>query len=153
MDQKKKQGRYGRVINQLEELLTATPDPVSRMATVSALLYHKMGHYFWFGFYRIIDGEMLVGPYQGSVACQVLQKDVGVCWACANQAESIIVPDVEKFPGHIACDSRSKSEIVIPVRNADGKVLAVLDADSDKLDMYDEVDEVNLRKIADMIFV
>ena len=100
----------------------------------------------------LIDGELLVGPYQGTIACQKLQKDTGVCWACVNQAEPIVACDVEKFPGHIACDARSKSEIVIPVRNSAGEVVAVLDGDSDKLDTYDEIDQVNLQAVADMIY-
>ena len=137
MNQTQKQKRYDRIISQLRELLAATDDPVSRMATVSSLLNHKMGHFFWIGFYRLIDGQLLVGPYQGAIACQKLQKDIGVCWACLNRQESIIVPDVEKFPGHIACDARSKSEIVIPVRNPEGEVIAILDADSEKLDTYE----------------
>jgi GAF domain-containing protein len=152
MNQMQKQKRYGRIINQLGELLGATEDPVSRMATVSSLLYHKMGHYFWIGFYRLIDGQLLVGPYQGAIACQKLQKDTGVCWACVNQKKPIVASDVEKFPGHIACDARSKSEIVIPVRNSEGAVVAVLDADSDKLDSYDDIDQVGLQAVADMIY-
>jgi L-methionine (R)-S-oxide reductase len=111
-----------------------------------------MGHFFWLGFYRLIDGELLVGPYQGSIACQKLQKDTGVCWACLNQEKSIIVSDVENFPGHIACDARSKSEVVIPVRDKDGAIVAIFDADSDKLNAYDEIDETNLQAIADMIY-
>ncbi|MBW8017586.1 MAG: GAF domain-containing protein [Planctomycetes bacterium] len=152
MNQIQKQKRYDRVINQLRQLLEATDDPVSRMATVSSLLYHKMGHFFWIGFYRLIDGQLLVGPYQGIIACQKLQKDTGVCWACLNQEKPIVVSDVEKFPGHIACDSRSRSEIVIPVRNTDGAVIAVFDGDSDKLDTYDNIDQVNLQALADMIY-
>lgn len=151
MNQDQKQKRYDRIITQLQDLLQATDDPIARMATVSSLLYHKMRNYFWFGFYRLIDGELLVGPYQGSIACQKLQKDTGVCWACLNQQKSIIVPDVEKFPGHIACDARSKSEIVIPVRDPEGKVIAILDADSEKLNTYDQIDEINLRRISEMI--
>lgn len=152
MNQVQKQKRYDRIITQLRELLEATGDPVSRMATVSSLLYHKMGHFFWIGFYRLIDGQLLVGPYQGSIACQNLQKDTGVCWACVDRGKAIVVGDVEKFPGHIACDARSRSEIVIPVRNAEGVVVAVLDADSDKLDSYDDIDQVNLQVVADMIY-
>lgn len=152
MNQMQKQQRYERVIKQLGELLKATDDPVSRMATVSSLLYHKMGHFFWIGFYRLIAGELLVGPYQGAIACQKLRKDTGVCWACVNQEKPIIVADVAKFPGHIACDARSKSEIVIPVRNSTGAIIAVLDADSDKLASYDDIDKVNLQAIADMIY-
>jgi len=152
MNQMQKQKRYDRIINQLRDLLTATDDPVSRMATVSSLLYHKMEHFFWIGFYRLIDGELLVGPYQGTIACQKLQKDTGVCWACVNQEKPIVACDVEKFPGHIACDARSKSEIVIPVRNIAGEVVAVLDGDSDKLDTYDDIDQVNLQTVANMIY-
>ena len=151
-NQKRKQKRYGRIINQLQELLKATEDPVSRMATVSSLLYHKMGHFFWIGFYRLIDDQLLVGPYQGAIACQKLQKDTGVCWACVNQEKPIVASDVEKYPGHIACDARSKSEIVIPVRNSEGEVIAVLDADSDKLDTYDQIDQVSLQAVADLIY-
>jgi L-methionine (R)-S-oxide reductase len=150
MDQKQK--RYERIIDQLSEFFKVTDDPICRMATASSLLYHKMGHFFWLGFYRLIDGELLVGPYQGSIACQKLQKDTGVCWACLNQQESIIVSDVENFPGHIACDARSKSEVVIPVRDKDGAIVAIFDADSDKLNAYDEIDEQNLQAIADMIY-
>lgn len=152
MENTQKQKRYDRIIQQLEELFKVTDDPVSRMATVSALLYHKMGHFFWIGFYRLIDDKLLVGPYQGAIACQHLKRDTGVCWACVNQNEKILVPDVSKFPGHIACDSRSRSEIVIPVRNKQGDVEAVIDADSDKLDTYDRIDARNLQLIADMIY-
>ena len=152
MNQAQKQKRYDRIIGQLRGLLEATDDPISRMATVSSLLQNKMGHFFWIGFYRLIDDQLLVGPYQGAIACQRLQKDTGVCWACVNQEKPIIIGNVEKFPGHIACDARSKSEIVIPVRNAGGVVVAVLDADSDKLDSYDDIDQVNLQAVADMIY-
>lgn len=147
-----KQQRYERLIRQLRQLLTATDDPISRMATIASLLYHKMDHFFWIGFYRLIDDQLLVGPYQGMIACQNLQKDTGVCWACVRDNKTIIVPDVHQFPGHIACDSRSKSEIVIPVRNADGAVTAVLDADSDQLDRYDETDAHGLEQIAALIY-
>lgn len=152
MTSKQKQQRYERLISQLQGLLKATDDPISRMATISSLLYHKMGHFFWIGFYRLMDGELLVGPYQGTIACQNLEKNTGVCWACANQNESILVPDVSQFPGHIACDSRSQSEVVVPVRNTDGAVVAVMDADSDKLDTYDEIDAQALEQIAHLIY-
>ncbi len=152
MNAQQKQKRYERLTAQLQDLLKATDDPVSRMATIASLLYHKMGHFFWIGFYRLVDGQLLVGPYQGTIACQNLQKNTGVCWACANKNETIIVGDVSQFPGHIACDSRSKSELVVPVRNANGSVTAALDADSDKLNTYDEIDAEALLKIADLIY-
>lgn len=152
MTSEQKKQRYQRVAVQLNELFAKPGDPLTRMATAAALLYHKMGHFFWFGFYRRQDGQLLVGPYQGAVACQMLPKDTGVCWACVNRNETIIVPDVHKFAGHIACDARSKSEIVVPVRNPRGEVVAVLDADSDKLDTYDAIDAEHLQIVADMIF-
>ena len=152
MTSQQKKQRYQRVTDQLADLLAKPGDPMSRMATAAALLYHKMRHFFWIGFYRLQDGQLLAGPYQGAVACQMLQKDTGVCWACVNRNETIIVPDVEQFPGHIACDSRSKSEIVVPVRDPSGQVAAVLDADSDKLNMYDAIDAECLQTIADLIF-
>jgi GAF domain-containing protein len=152
MTPEQKKHRYQRIIIQLQGLLAATEDPISRMATIAALLYHKMGHFFWFGFYRLQNGQLLVGPYQGTLACQKLTKDTGVCWACVNGNETVVVPDVSQFPGHIACDSRSRSEIAIPVRNPSGGVVAVLDADSDNPDTYDAIDAEHLQIVADMIF-
>lgn len=151
MQMGKKRGRYERVRQQLGELLTATENKVARMATVAAVLHHKMDGFFWTGFYLISDGKLVVGPYQGSLACQVLPKDTGVCWAGINQQQTIIVPDVEKFPGHIACDSRARSEIVIPLKNPDGEVIGVLDVDSRQPDHFDETDAGELEKIVGMI--
>ena len=147
----KRAGRYQRIYDQLKGLLTATHDHTSRMATIAAVLHHKMDGYFWTGFYLLRDGELRVGPYQGPVACQVLEKDTGVCWAGINKSESIIVPDVEKFPGHIACDSRSRSEIVIPVRAKDGEIIGVLDVDSKNLEQFDEIDREGLEKILTLL--
>jgi L-methionine (R)-S-oxide reductase len=151
MDESKKRGRYKRIYDQLSTLLNATDDVVSRMATVAAVLHHKMDGFFWTGFYLIRDGNLLVGPYQGPVACQVLAKDTGVCWSGINQAKTIIVPDVEQFPGHIACDSRSRSEIVVPVRDKHQQIIAVLDVDSKLLEHFDEMDAVGLEKIVGLI--
>lgn len=151
MDESKKRGRYKRIYDQLSTLLNATDDVVSRMATVAAVLHHKMDGFFWTGFYLIRDGNLLVGPYQGPVACQVLAKDTGVCWSGINQAKTIIVPDVEQFPGHIACDSRSRSEIVVPVRDKHQQIIAVLDVDSKLLDHFDETDAAGLEKIVGLI--
>ncbi len=121
------------------------------MATVSAVLYHKMDHFFWCGFYRIVDGELVVGPYQGPVACQVLKKNTGVCWAGVNEKKTIVVPDVNKFPGHIACDSRSKSEIVVPLKNNAGKIIGILDVDSNELNSFDDVDAKYLEIIVALL--
>lgn len=146
-----KQQRYERVISQLADFYKVTDDPIARMATAAALLYRKMGHFFWIGFYRVVDGELLVGPYQGAIACQKLQKGKGVCWAAVTQNETLVVPDVREFAGHIACDVRSRSEIVTPLYHG-GKIAGVLDADSDKLNAFDEIDANYLEKIADLIY-
>ncbi|HOT01125.1 MAG TPA: GAF domain-containing protein [Acidobacteriota bacterium] len=151
MDRKQKQERYGRIRDQLAELFTKTGDPVARMATAVALLHHKMPHYFWTGFYRLVDGTLTVGPYQGPLACQVLQAHTGVCWAGIDRGEPVVVADVHAFPGHIACDSRSRSEIVVPLRDAAGRIVGVLDVDSDEPAAFDEVDRAGLLPIVAMI--
>lgn len=151
MDQKKKEGRYSRIYQQLQQLLTATNNLEARMATVIAVLHHKMDYFFWTGFYCLDQGVLTVRTYQGPVACQVLKKDTGVCWAAINQKQTIIVPDVHDFPGHIACDSRSNSEIVVPIRNAAGEIFGVLDVDSKDLNSFDDTDALWLGKIIAMI--
>lgn len=149
MDKKKR--RYVRIFTQLSELLTATENPVSRMATMAALLHHKMDGFFWTGFYLLNEGRLLVGPYQGPVACQELEKNKGVCWTGINNNITQIVPDVKKFPGHIACDSRSRSEIVIPLRDKKGRVIGVLDVDSKDPGHFDETDAAGLELIASLL--
>ncbi|HOB53270.1 MAG TPA: GAF domain-containing protein [Acidobacteriota bacterium] len=151
MDQKQKQERYRRIRDQLAELFIKTNDPVARMATAVALLHHKMPHYFWTGFYRLVDGALTVGPYQGPLACQVLQAHTGVCWAGIDRGEPVVVADVHAFPGHIACDSRSQSEIVVPLRDAAGRIVGVLDVDSDEPAAFDEADREGLLPIVAMI--
>ena len=148
-------GRYERVFRQLAELLNdgpkATDDPVARMATVAAVLQHKMPHFFWTGFYRVEGDRLLVGPYQGPLACPVLPGREGVCWACVLTGESIVVPDVHEFPGHVACDSRSRSEIVVPVRDPASAVTAVLDVDSDRPGAFSDIDRVGLERVVQLI--
>lgn len=144
--------RYGRVAGQLEDLFAEVSDPISRMGSASALLHHKMPHFFWTGFYRLVDGDLIVGPYQGSLACMLLERHTGVCWAAVDRGESILVPDVRAFPGHIACDSRSSSEVVVPLRDASGEIRAVLDVDSDKPTAFAEADVVGLEKVAALIY-
>lgn len=151
MDKVKKEGRYNRIYSQLEQLVKKTSDYNARMSSIIAVLHHKMDYFFWTGYYFLKDDKLIVGQYQGPVACQELEKDTGVCWACANKKKAIIVPDVENFPGHIACDSRSKSEIVIPLKNSSGKIIGVLDVDSNELNKFDEVDEHGLAKILNLI--
>lgn len=146
-----KEKKYNRLYKQIEDLLAKGNTQVSAMATISAVLYHKIDYFFWCGFYLLENGALNVGPYQGPLACQVLEKDKGVCWAGINKGESILVPDVEAFPGHIACDSRSKSEVVIPVKNDEGSVIGVLDVDSKDLNSFDETDRIWLEKIIALI--
>jgi len=152
MEEKKKQGRYLRIYGQLEALTAKTEDPLARMASICAVLHHKMDHYFWTGFYLLKSGRLIVGPYQGPVACQELEQNQGVCWAAVNSAGTVVVPDVHAFPGHIACDSRSRSEITLPVRNREEKITAVFDVDSDRPDAFDRVDRENLEKILKLIY-
>ena len=152
MEVTKKEGRYQRIITQLEGLLTKTSDPVARMATIAAVLSHKFDHFFWCGFYFVQGDKLIVGPYQGPVACQVLQGS-GVCLASVTQNKSVVVPDVHQFPGHIGCDSRSNSEIVVPVRDADGNILAVLDVDSIIFNSFDETDRQQLEIIASLVYL
>jgi L-methionine (R)-S-oxide reductase len=144
--------RYERVREQLRELFSKTTDPISRMATAASLLHNKFNYFSWTGFYRIDNGELIVGPYQGLVACLLLKKHTGVCWAAIDEGKPFIVPDVHKFPGHIACDSRSNSEIVIPLRDKNGKIVGVLDVDSTELNSFDKDDETGLTKIAELIY-
>lgn len=143
--------RYERVYIQLEKLLLKSNDIEARMCSVVAVLHQKMEKFFWTGFYCLRDGKLIVRTYQGSVACMELKKDIGVCWAGINQQKTIVVPDVEQFPGHIACDSRSKSEIVVPFRDKQGNVIGVLDIDSKELNTFDEVDVFWLEKIISLI--
>ena len=152
MKPKIKENRYKRIIEQLEPLFAKTTDPFARIATASAILHNKMDHFFWTGYYRLIDGELTVTSYQGSVACLVLGKDTGVCWAGINQGKSIVVEDVEQFPGHIACDSRSQSEIVIPVRNQSGEIVGVYDVDSKEIGSFDKIDQKYLEEIIAKIY-
>ncbi len=143
--------RYQRIYSQLQELLEDTDDKTARMATAVALLHHKMPHFFWTGFYLLRDGELTVGPYQGPLACQVLEKNKGVCWAGVNTKKTVIVPDVHKFPDHITCDSRSNSEIVVPLFDNHHLVWAVLDVDSQKFDAFSVVDQKWLEKIVRLV--
>ncbi|MDR2907417.1 MAG: GAF domain-containing protein [Bacteroidales bacterium] len=151
----KKQGRYERLTEQIRELLKKSPNPQSEMATVVAILHNKMPEFFWTGFYLLNEsGDLCVNTYQGSVACQVLQKNVGVCWACINQQKPVVVDNVHEFEGHIACDSRTNSEIVIPVfSKASGKVVGCLDIDSEKLSTFDADDAEGLTKIVGLLTI
>jgi GAF domain-containing protein len=148
----KKLGRYRRIQEQLLQLFLKQDDPISRMATVNALLYHKMDGFFWVGFYLLKGNRLLAGPYQGPLACMELAGDRGVCREAIRVGQPVVVPDVHLFPGHIACDSRSKSEIVIPLVDSNGYITGVLDIDSDRLNNFDETDTAELTMIVSMIY-
>ena len=152
MEEIKKSGRYQRIFKQLEALLMKTEDPVARMATACAVLHHKMTYYFWTGFYLLKDDKLIVGPYQGPVACLELEKNKGVCWATIRSEMPLIVKNVHDFPGHIACDSRSKSEITVPLFNQIGKIEGVFDVDSDQLNSFSNADRDELQRIMELIY-
>ena len=122
-------------------------DRIAMMATISAVLSAKFDAFFWTGFYRVQGDDLVVGPYIGTVGCLLIPFGKGVCGTAAAQRKVIVVPDVEAFPGHIACDSRSRSEIVVPVFDARGDLIAVLDVDSDRLAAFDEDDQQGLEAI------
>ena len=145
--------RYDRIVDQLIPLFDKNPDPLSRMATSVALLHHKMNHFFWTGFYRLAGGDLIVGPYQGPLACSILEpRGTGVCWAAVERNESILVPDVSSFEGHIACDSRSASEVVVPVRDDGENLIGVLDVDSAAADAFSTVDVAGLESVTRLIY-
>ncbi len=148
-----KSAKYDRLYEQIKTYVVTTDDIWARLATIEAVLHHKMQAFFWTGVYALIDDELIVRSYQGPVACQKLRHHIGVCWAAVNSGETVIVPNVEEFPGHIACNSLSKSEIVVPIRNQEGKVFACLDIDSDKLDAFDSADKEGLIKILSLLYI
>ncbi len=145
-----KEERYKQILPQIKSLISDETDTVANLANICAVLKYNMEGFFWIGFYTIKAGELVLGPYQGPVACTRIQLSKGVCGAAATKKETIIVPDVDKFPGHIACSSRSKSEIVIPIFSA-SEVAGVLDVDSDSYNMFDETDKKYLEELCGWI--
>ena len=138
---------YVQVVEQARALVENESDEISNMANVSALI-HDTFHFWWTGFYRLVGDDLVLGPFQGPLACTRIKRGRGVCGAARERRETIVVPDVEQFPGHIACSSASRSEIVVPVFDSEGKVKAVLDIDSERLATFDETDAIYLEKIA-----
>lgn len=141
---------YAEVAKEIAAVLEGETNLVARMATVANMLHHAFDHYFWTGFY-LVDAEkpdeLVIGPYQGTLGCLRIPFSKGVCGACARTKETIIVPDVHEFPGHIACDSRSESEIVAPVFDKEGKLIAVFDVDSDRRNQFDDDDKAGIEAI------
>ncbi|HYK76450.1 MAG TPA: GAF domain-containing protein [Daejeonella sp.] len=141
--------QYQLLIPQLGALLQGETDIVANMGNVCAALKEQF-NFFWVGFYLVKNGELVLGPFQGPVACTRIAKGKGVCGSSWAQQKTLIVPDVDAFPGHIACSSLSKSEIVLPViRN--GEVIGVLDVDSEELDQFDETDQAGLEQIIGLL--
>lgn len=141
--------QYQNLIPQIVGLLTGEPDLIANLANITAALKEQFG-WFWVGFYIVKSDELVLGPFQGPVACTRIKKGRGVCGSSWAKAETLIVPDVEQFPGHIACSSLSKSEIVVPIFK-EGKVWGVLDVDSELLNQFDETDQKYLEQILALI--
>jgi GAF domain-containing protein len=147
--------RYAEVGEEIAAVLAGEPNLTARMATVAAMLAATFEHYFWTGFYLVDPGrpgELVVGPYQGTLGCLRIAFGRGVCGAAAASGEAQLVADVHAFPGHIACDSRSASEIVVPVRDRQGRLIAVFDVDSEAPAAFDAVDQAGLQAILSRVF-
>jgi GAF domain-containing protein len=142
--------KYRLLERQVAALLEGETDVIAKMANVAAVLHETFG-FWWTGFYRVAGDELVLGPFQGPVACMHIPFGKGVCGTAWKRNETVVVPDVEQFPGHIACSSASRSEIVVPVHGPDGAVTAVLDIDSDRLGTFDEEDRVWLEKIVTLL--
>lgn len=145
-----KEERYMELLPQIKAVVEDEPDAVANMANVSAMLWETFG-WWWTGFYRAVDGVLVLGPFQGPMACTRIRKGKGVCGTAWAENKTQVVPDVDQFPGHIACSSASRSEIVVPLHNAEGEVTGVLDIDSAELATFDETDRIWLEKIAELL--
>lgn len=144
-----KEDQYTSLLPQIEALIRGENDLIANLGNIAAALKEQF-KWFWVGFYLVKNEELVLGPFQGPVACTRIKKGKGVCGAAWEQAEILIVPDVDAFPGHIACSSASRSEIVLPVYKGD-EIIAVMDVDSEYLAHFDDVDRVYLHKIVDLI--
>ncbi len=145
-----KEEKYQLLVSQILSLINGEKDTTAVMSNVAAAIHQTMG-FWWTGFYRVIGNELVLGPFQGPVACMHIPYGKGVCGTSWQRAETVIVPDVEQFPGHIACSSESKSEIVVPVFSSNGKVMAVLDIDSEHIGTFDDIDRKYLEDICKLI--
>jgi len=144
-----KAAQYQSLIPQIEALITGEDDLIANLANISAALKEQF-NWFWVGFYMLKNDELVLGPFQGPVACTRIAKGKGVCGAAWEQAKTLVVADVDEFPGHIACSSLSRSEIVVPLF-LDGEVVGVLDADSEHLSHFDETDKAFLEQLVKLI--
>ena len=145
-----KEEQYKLLVSQIASLIDGERDLIAVMSNVAAAIHQTMG-FWWTGFYRVAGEELVLGPFQGPVACMHIPFGRGVCGTAWKRAETVVVPDVEQFPGHIACSSESRSEIVVPVFGHDNTVVAVLDIDSRELNTFDETDRQYLEEICKML--
>lgn len=145
-----KEAKYRELIPKMESLISGEFDSVSKLANAAAAIHDEFG-FFWTGFYMVKGDKLVLGPFQGSVACYTIKYGRGVCGTTWKEKRTTVVADVEKFPGHIACDSRSRSEITVPIINGNNEVTGVLDIDSDQTDTFDETDKRYLETIAKII--
>lgn len=141
---------YEELIPQIESLVAGEKDIIANLANIAAAVKEAL-NFFWVGFYIKKDEHLVLGPFQGPVACTRIELDKGVCGYAYTNRKVMIVPDVDAFPGHIACSSLSRSEIVLPIFNSDGQVFGVLDVDSDKLNDFSEVDEFGLKQVVAIV--
>ena len=145
-----KEEKYALLYKQITAVVESESDTVANMANVAAMIHHTFG-FWWTGFYRVIGDELVLGPFQGPLACSRIKYGRGVCGTAWKERTTQVVPDVEQFPGHIACSSASKSEIVVPVYDNYGNISAVLDIDSEHLATFDETDKQWLERIVEML--
>lgn len=143
-----KEEKYATLLPQIKAVIEGEPDEIANMANVASMI-HETFNFWWTGFYRVIGEQLVLGPFQGPLACTRIKFGKGVCGSAWKEEHTLIVPDVDAFPGHIACSSASRSEIVVPVKR-DGKVVAVLDIDSEKLSTFDETDKLWLEKVVEL---
>lgn len=141
--------KYEALLPQIRAVVEDEPDAIANMANVAAMLHETFG-FWWTGFYRVVDGVLVLGPFQGPMACTRISKGRGVCGTAWSEDRTQVVPDVDKFPGHIACSSASKSEIVVPIHK-EGAVVGVLDIDSAELGTFDDIDKEWLEKVVEII--
>lgn len=142
-----KEEKYATLLPQLKSLIEAEDDVIANMANVVACIMETF-HFWWVGFYRVIDNTLVLGPFQGPLACTRIKRGKGGCGTAWDKAQTIVVEDVEQFPGHIACSSASRSEIVVPIFDRDNNVVAVLDIDSEYLNTFDSTDKKWLEEVA-----
>lgn len=145
-----KEERYALLYKQVVELLKYEDDAIALMANIASMIHHTF-NFWWTGFYRVVGKELVLAPFQGHIACSRIDYGKGVCGTAWQRGESVVVEDVEQFPGHIACSSLSRSEIVVPIYNKDNDIIAVLDIDSEHLATFDHIDRLWLEKIASLL--